>query len=245
MGPLEKHIMDMLDGGRLRIKLNTPLAVGAAVANRSREALKGRRAVVERDQRALDHLEGQLGAFREDMRRDFKFQQSHADVALQDMNTRAGDFFDRELQLSKLTSLIQPGKLRDRFANTVVKDVEASVDRHVQETIAWMVDKERKQHTATVAYLRRGTQMTDWASSGQLVGRAAGDTADVGVARHALRFDAMRTSELDRLAESARKILQEYDTKEEANRLASRVQSSMLQTAAFEIGAGERDSTLI
>ena len=70
-------------------------------------------------------------------------------------------------------------------------------------------------------------------------------SADVGVARHALRFDAMRTSELDRLAESARKILQEYDTKEEANRLASRVQSSMLQTAAFEIGAGERDFTLI
>ena len=45
------------------------------------------------------HLEGQLGAFKEDMRRDFKFQQSHADVALQEMNTRAGDFFDRELQV--------------------------------------------------------------------------------------------------------------------------------------------------
>ena len=96
--------------------------------------------------------------------------------------------------------------------------------------------------------------MTDWASSGQLVGGAAGDTADtrnigdtgdmgnMGKMGGNLRFDAMRTSELDRLAESARKILQEYDTKEEANRLASRVQSSMLQTAAFEIGAGERDT---
>ena len=94
--------------------------------------------------------------------------------------------------------------------------------------------------------------MTDWASSGQLVGGAAGDTADttgdmgdtgnMGNMGRNLRFDAMRTSELDRLAESARKILQEYDTKEEANRLASRVQSSMLQTAAFEIGAGERDT---
>jgi len=221
-GALEEFILSRLDSGeRLRLKLENPLGVAGNLMRRYQEVIAQRQELLQGDFQTLDIIEEQLEAYQGDMRHDFQFQRSRIDNVLYQMAERGDKFFEETLRLARLFELVNTERLRGDFERQVVGDTSLQIERHVNELIDWMIDKDYRQWQAVMEFLnRRASQHAD-----RMVGQVSSD------------FEFNRQNLLANVGRSAREVISSYDREAEALKLAQEVQRAIIQTAAVEVGA--------
>lgn len=155
------------------------------------------------------------------MRRDFSYQRSRVENVLYAMIERGDQYFDEVLRLTRVMELMNSEKLRGDFTREVVADTSREIERHVNELIDWMIDKDYRQWRAVMDYLkRRAEKHTD-----RMVGQVNTD------------FELNRQNLLTTIGRNAQRLVDSYDREAEALKLAQGVQSAIFQTAAVEVGA--------
>lgn len=219
---LERYILTTLDAGqRLRLKLENPLGVIDRLTAHYRQVIADRQDVLKGDFQTLDTIEEQLSAYEADMRRDFKYQRSHVDNVLYEMAERGDRFFDETLRISRIFDLVNAEKVRGEFEREVVGDTSRLIERHVNELIDWLVERDYRQWRAVMDYLnRRASQHAD-----KLVGQVTGE------------FEFNRQTMLASVGREAQHVVDGYDREAESLKLAQEVQKAIIQTAAVEVGA--------
>ncbi len=219
---LEEYILRRLDAGeRLRLKLENPIGVAAHLIDRYSELVRRRQELLRGDFETLDVIEEQLAAYQEDMRRDFKYQSSRVDNVLYAMAERGDRFFDETLRLARILDLVNGEKVRAEFERQVVGDTSREIERHVNDLIDWLVDRDYRQWRDIMAYLnRRATQHAD-----RIVGQMGSD------------FELNRQAMIASVGRAAQQVVEGYDREAESLKLAQEVQRAIIQTAAVEAGA--------
>jgi hypothetical protein len=219
---LEQYILSTLDASaRLRLKLENPLGVATRLLDRYAERIRTRQEVLKGDFQTLDIIEEQLDAYQTDMRRDFKFQRSHVDNVLYEMAERGDRFFDEVLRIARVFDLLNGEKVRGEFERQVVADTSLQIERHVNELIDWLVDRDYRQWRAVMEYMtRRATHHAD-----KMVGQVTTD------------FEFNRQNMLASVGREAQEVVNSYDREAESLKLAQEVQRAIIQTAALEVGA--------
>ena len=220
--PLEQYILDFLDAGeRVRLQLSNPVGIAAALIANYQEVIRQRQALLKGDFQALDAIDQQLAAYQNDMRRDFRYQSDRVDNVLYEMAERGDRFFDENLRITRVVELVNSERLRGEFERRVLADSSRAVERHVDELIDWLIERDYRQWQAVMEFIeRRSLQHTD-----QMIGEVRGE------------FDFNRQNLLKSIGRSAQEVVDSYDREAEALKLAKDVQRAIIQTAAVEAGA--------
>ncbi|HMN27617.1 MAG TPA: hypothetical protein PKE45_05625 [Caldilineaceae bacterium] len=183
--------------------------------------INGRQDLLRSDFQTLDTIEEQIRAYETDMRRDFKYQLSHIDNVLYEMSERSDQFFDEAMRLGRIFDLMNGDKLRAEFERKVVADTSRQIERHVNELIDWLVDKDYRQWQTVMEYLdRRASQHSD-----RIVGSVTSN------------FEFGRQKLIASVGREAQHVVDSYDREAESLKLAQEVQTAIIQTAAVEVGA--------
>ena len=219
---LEQYILDFLDAGeRVRLQLSNPVGIAAALIADYQEVIRQRQSLLKGDFQALDAIDQQLAAYQNDMRRDFRYQSDRVDNVLYEMAERGDRFFDENLRITRIVELVNSERLRGEFERRVLADSSRAVERHVDELIDWLIERDYRQWQAVMEFIeRRSLQHTD-----QMIGQVRGE------------FDFNRQNLLKSIGRSAQEVVDSYDREAEALKLAKDVQRAILQTAAVEAGA--------
>ena len=117
---------------------------------------------------------------------------------------------------------MKKNEVQQRFQKEVVGDTTEVIDRHIQELVDWMVDRDLRQWKSIVDYVNRRRQAT---YDHNLIGEIGGN------------FEYNRNQLLQSIAQDANKVVQSYDREYEAGKLALSIQSAVAQTVAMEVGA--------
>ena len=221
-GVLEQYILDFLDAGeRVRLQLSNPIGIAAALIANYQEVIDQRQALLQGDFQALDAIDQQLAAYQSDMRRDFRYQSDRVDNVLLQMAERGDSFFDENLRITRIIELVNSERLRGEFERRVLADSSRAIERHVNELIDWLIDRDYRQWQAVMEFIeRRSLQHTE-----QMFGRVGGE------------FDFNRQNLLKSIGRSAQEVVDSYDREAEALKLTQEVQRAIIQTAAVEAGA--------
>lgn len=221
-GALERYMLESLDATeRLRLKLENPLGVASHLVEKYNGVIADRKHLLNDDFRTLDTIDEQLSAYQEDMMRDFQYHSSRIENILYEMIERGDAFFDKNLRMLNIPSLMNSDKLRADFEREVVADTSVRIERHVNDMIDWIVDKDYRQWRDIMDYLgRRSMQHSD-----RIVGQVQSE------------FDMNREKLLESIGRKARTVVNNYDRESESNKMAADVQRALIQTAAVEVGA--------
>ncbi len=220
--PLEAYVLKTLDATeRVRLKLENPIGIAGRLLESYSERIVGRKQVLRDDFAALDTIEEQLSVYAADMRRDFKYHLSHVENVLYAMAERGDRFFDETLSIWRVWDLVNGDKLRAAFEREVVADTSREAERHINELVDWLVEREYRQWRDLTEYLgRRASQYPD-----QIVGKLGSD------------FELSRRGLIDSVGRSAQRIVDSYEPRAESAKLLQEVQNAMIQTAAVEVSA--------
>ncbi len=220
---LESFIRDTLDEkSRIQLKLLNPLGVGQHLVNRYHQLTLDRIDLLREDLDMLSDVEAQLGVYREDMQRDFKYRMAEIDNILFEMEQRGDAFFEETFRLPRFLDLLSKSRIQQQFENIVVADVSQRIERSVTELIDWLVDANFRQWQAVHEHVseRRKNHQS----------RIVGDTT-VGT----FHYDRERL--IDAVGQEAYHVVDAYDKTTEARQIAEGAQEAVAASAAIEIGA--------
>jgi hypothetical protein len=203
----------------VRLKLASPVGVGERLAGRYLEVAEQRLGLLAGDVGALDDIESQLGVWRQDMEREFRFRLSDVDKELHAFENRGHEFFDDTLRLGRVADLLNRSRLRADFERKVVADLPREIERRVAEVIDWMVDSELKLWQGVSSRLAQRQ-----AEHGDRITGAGS-------------FETDRSRLLARVGDAARTTVEGYDRERESARLADSVQAAVAGAALLEVGA--------
>jgi small GTP-binding protein len=219
---LESYIVATLDEAeRVRLKLLNPLGVGAHLVDKYQEVIAERLGLLKDDFAAIQDIEGQLGMYKEDMTREFRYRLSDVDNVLHEFESRGMEFFDETMRVARILDLINKSKLKADFERKVVADAPKVIEQRVTEVIDWIVSSDLRQWQAVMDHLQR--RRAEHAE--RIVGQVGGS------------FDYDRSRLLDTVGRSAQRAIESYDKEAEANRLVESVQGAVAGTALVEVGA--------
>lgn len=206
---------------RMRLKLQNPLGVGARFIDHYATVIAQRQHLLRDDFETLDTVEEQFAAYERDMRRDFAYQSSRVENVLYEMVERGDKYFDDVLRLTRIVELVNGEKLRGEFEREVVGDTSHQIERHVNELIDWMIDKDYRQWRQVMDYLRRRAEQ----HADRLVGKVESE------------FEINRKRLLATIGHNAQRVAESYDRETESLKIAQEVQRAVYQTAAVQVGA--------
>jgi small GTP-binding protein len=219
---LEAHVTATLDEGeRVHLKLGNPLGVGLRLAGKALAAVDGRLDLLRQDVAALEEVETQLGTYREDMSREFRYRLADVDNLLHLFEQRGDEFFDETLRLGRIFDLLDRAKLKSAFEKQVVAEVPRQIEERVAGVIDWMVASDLRQWQGVMEHVERRRA----AHAERIVGRVGGT------------FDVDRSRLLETVGRAARRAVESYDEEAEAGRMADGVRSALASTALVEVGA--------
>ena len=219
---LEDYVVSTLDEAeRVRLKLANPLGVGEHLAARYREVVAGRLELLADDLAALDDVERQLAAYREDLEREFAYRLADVEKVLAEVENRGVEFFDDTLRLGRVFDLLNRERIKGEYARRVLADAPRQIEAKVQGIIDWLLAAELRQWQAVVDHLsRRKDRYAD-----RIVGQTGGS------------FDYDRARLLESVGGTARRTVEGFDHDQEAQRLADSVQGAVAGAALLEVGA--------
>src|SRR5215213_11158226 len=100
---LESYITDLLDeGGRVRLKMESPLGVVDELNRRYRGAVDERLALLEEDFRTAENVESQLELYKEDMGRDFEARMAEIENIVLRMNERGDAWLEENIRFTNI-----------------------------------------------------------------------------------------------------------------------------------------------
>ena len=215
---LERYLLDTLDAPRrFRLKLATPLGVGAALATRYRAIATERVALIGDDLEVLADVERQLASYRTDMDRGFEARTAAVEKELVDMEARGRQFFEDTLRIGRVVDLLNRARVQKEFEEQVVADAPVQIERRVSELIDWLVDQDFRQWQAVTSRLAAGHR--------QHAERVLG-SPDVGT------FHNDRSRLIDSVGREAQRVVDTYDRRREAATIADQARVSVAAAAA-------------
>jgi small GTP-binding protein len=219
---LERYIHDTLDeGSRLRLKFLNPLGVGDRLVNKYTEITANRLTLLSDDVETLDNLERQLGIYRQDMGRDFNFRLADIENILYDMEKRGNAYFDETMRVARIFDLLNKERIRRGFEQQVVADTPQAIEQKVTELIDWLVNSDLRQWQRVMDYMdKRKHEYED-----RMVGDVGGS----------FRYD--RDHLVESVGKAAQRVVEMYDTSEEAHKMATNAQMAVAGTAFAEASA--------
>jgi len=220
LGALERAIARRLGEDRLRLKLLSPLGVARRTAEHYRAVLDNRLELLSTDRRTLEEIERQRQQFEKDMRREYEGYLSRIENVLLEVEKRGNAFFDDTVQLRKIFMLMNTERVREAFENRVLKNVESDIDRAVGDMVDWFIQRNLQlwEDVMTFVNERRAAERE------RVIGEVGG------------RFQYDRQVLVRSLQERSETVLETYDQKAEAARLADSLQSSVVQSGLLEVG---------
>ncbi len=219
---LERFIAESLDErARVRLKLLNPLVVGRRLEEASRSVLDARLGLLADDVAAIADIERQLGAYREDMEREFRFRLSDVENLLYEFETRGMAYFEETLRIGRVFDLINKARVKAEFERQVVGETPQAIEARVGELIDWLVAAELRQWQAVTRHVERRREH----HADRIVGEVGGG------------FEYDRDRLLATVGRTSQRTLETYDRAGEAERMASSVQLAVAQAALIEVGA--------
>src|SRR5215204_4848451 len=220
---LESYVTDLLDeGGRVRLKMESPLGVVGELNRRYRGAVDERLVLLEEDFRTAENVESQLELYKEDMGRDVEARIAEIENIVLKMNERGDAWLEENIRFANIRELFRQEKMSERFKREVVGDTEELVDERMDQLIDWMVDRNLKQWRTVVEYVNRRRQA-------EYDERLIGEVGD--------SFEYNRGQLLQSAGKNAQNVVQRYDRERESEKLSLSIQGAVAQTAALEVGA--------
>jgi small GTP-binding protein len=220
---LESYVTELLDeGGRVRLKMESPLGVVDELNRRYRGAVNERLALLKEDFRTAENVESQLELYKEDLGRDFEARMAEIENIILRMNERGDAWLEENIRFANIPELFRQQKVSERFGREVVADTEELVDERVDELIDWMVDRNLKQWRMVVEYVNRRRQA-------EYDERLIGEVGD--------GFEYNRGRLIRSVGKNAQDVVQRYDRERESEKLALSIQGAVTQAAALEVGA--------
>ena len=219
---LERFITTSLDApGRIQLKLLNLLGVGAALTDRHAAIVRERLALLADDYTTIGEVERQLGAYQEDLTRDFEFRMADIDKILLEMERRGQDYFDDTLRIGRMFDLLNRSRIQRGYEQKVVGDAPAQIERKVGELVDWLVAADLRQWQAVTTHLaERRRQYKD---------RIVGD--DSG------QFHYDRTRLIDSTTRETQRVVDSYDPGRESQAIADNARNAVAATAAAGAGA--------
>ena len=219
---LEGFIASTLDApGRVQLKLLNPLGVGTALVERHAAIIRERLALLKDDFATLDEVDRQLGVYEKDLQRDLEFRMADLDRILLEMERRGQDYFDDTIRIGRVMDLLNRSRIQQGFEQQVVADAPQQIEKKVGELVDWLVAADLRQWQAVTTHLsERRRQYRD-----KIVGDDSG------------RFHYDRTRLIESVGREAQRVVETYDRRHEAQRLADDTRNAVAAAAAAGAGA--------
>jgi small GTP-binding protein len=221
MDALESFVTRTLhESVRVRLKLLNPLEVALHVVEQAEQIVKERLALLKEDFALLEELEGQLRLHREDLARNLRYRLAEVEKVLFELERRGGDFLDRTLRVLRLVGLLDAGRTRGAFEGEVVADLPRVVERRVDEIGDWMAASEAGH----------------WQGIAERVQRRQAVHADrMGEAKGAFAYEP--SPSLKELRREVQRVVEGYDHRTAARRLAETARGAAVTTILLEAAA--------
>ncbi len=218
---LEEYLVARLDEQeRIRLKLQNPLGVGQHLAAKYLRQAEEQLTLLQDDVDAIDEVSRQLGLYKEDMTREFNYRLAEVDNALFALENRGVAFFDETVRLGRAFDLVNKSAIRAEFERKVIADTPRVLEERVNTIIDWLVGGNLRQWQAITDYLaQRRMRYAD-----RIIGNVGS-------------YEYDRSRLLDSVGRAAQQVVQDYDQKDQAKRIAEAAQQAVAGTAIAEIGA--------
>jgi small GTP-binding protein len=225
--PLERYIRTTLDSSaRMRLKLQNPLGVGAALIDRYVTATRERLVALESDFTLLEDVEAQLKGFERDMAREFEGRMATVDNVLLEMERRGHDFFDDTMRIGRVMDLLNRSRVQEGFERQVVADAPQQIEKRVNDLIDWLVDADYRQWQRITRHLAdRRREFRD-----RIVG-------DERIDEESRPFHDERRRMVETVGRAAQTVVDTYDRRREASALADGARNAVAAAAAAGAGA--------
>jgi small GTP-binding protein len=221
----ERYIRTTLDSAaRMKLKLQNPLGVGAALIDRYTAVTRERLAALQSDFTLLDDVESQLAGFERDMARDLEGRMASVDNVLLEMERRGHDYFDDTMRIGRVMDLLNRSRVQEGFERQVVADAPQQIEKRVNDLIDWLVDADFRQWQAITRHLSdRRREFRD-----RLVGRGDEESRP---------FHDERRRMVETVGRAAQTVVETYDRRREASALADDARNAVATAAAAGAGA--------
>ena len=218
---LEAYIESTLAASeRLKLKLLNPLGVAQHIATHYREVITGRLLLLEDDRRTLEEVDRQLAQYERDMKREFEAYLTRIKTALLEVERRGDLFFDDVVKFSNIFGLMNSDKVRQDFEARVVRGADQEIDLAVAELVDWFIQRNLNLWEDVMVFVNER--------------RKAGDERVIGEVGGRFSYD--REQLIRSLRQSAEGVLENYDEKLEARRLADSLQGAVVQSGVLQVG---------
>ena len=222
-GPVEDYLLKTLDQEeRVRLKLLNPLNVGLRLASKYKDATFDRLKLLARDVEALQNIDQQLALYHQEMLRDFEPRLARLDVLLGDMERRGTQFFDENIRIGRIRSLMDSEGIKRAFEREVIGETPRQLEEEVGRVIDWIVERNHKLWQDVNTYIERR----------QLTRHHEGMIGDVGPS-----FSYNRQALLDSIGRVSREVVGSYNRDAESRSIANDIQGAFATTALAEAGA--------
>ncbi|HYN10100.1 MAG TPA: dynamin family protein [Vicinamibacterales bacterium] len=221
--PLERFVQETLDDkSRFHLKLSNPLGVGDTLARRYEAVADERLRLLGDDVAALDDIERQHSAYRDDLAHGFELRMAGVEKVLLEMEARGHAYFEDTLRVGRVFDLLNKPRIQREFEERVVGDAPARIDQLVSEIIDWLVDRDFRQWQALSAKL----SVRQSAHGDRILG-----APEIG------SFHADRAKLLESVGREAQRVVQTYDRSRESAAIADGARTAVAATAAVGAGA--------
>ncbi|WP_298820088.1 dynamin family protein [Chloroflexus sp.] len=230
MAAIEHFVVNTLDEEtRFRLKVLSPLGVARRITTRYLEATEARLATLRDDIQAIEQIERQLTLFGDDLKQDAEYHLAEIDRVLVAIQERGDRFCDETIRLGRIRELLDGNRLRAAFEQEVIGDAYQQLDQRVQKLIDWLMEKNLRLQQSVDEFV----QQRALAHRDRILGNIGGS------------FDYNRQALLDSIGRAAQTAVTGYNRQQEAQQLASEVQSSVAATAITGVGALGLGATLV
>ena len=220
---LERYVQQTLDDqSRFQLKLSNPIGVGETLARRYEAVAAERLQLLAADVSALDDIDRQLAASRDDVARGFELRMAGVETVLLEMEARGHAYFEDTLRVGRVFDLLNKSRIQREFVERVVADAPARIDEHVSEIIDWLVDQDFRQWQAL---------------SSKLAARHSAHGDRILGAPEIGTFHADRARLLESIGREARRVVQTYDRTRESAAIADGARAAVAAAAAMGAGA--------
>ena len=227
-GPLESYILHTLNAKeRGKLKLQNPLGIAAHYIKKYQDEQTQRALVIKEDLQTLERIDNEIEAFRAELMGEYTYHEERIDSVLYSLNERARNFLDENLVLTNAFNLARSEHLKEEFEKRVVSDAPAQIDAFINDMIDWILAKQAKQWSRVVEYAVHRQQISNLTN---------GYDAQNVMSSLKAQYSYNRGLMIANLGGGAKKVVDTFDKRKEADMIAATVKAAIFQTAAFEIG---------
>jgi hypothetical protein len=178
--------------------------------------------ILSADITTLENIDRQMTAFHEEMLRDFQPRLAAVESLLTQMESRGMAFFDENVRIGKIRSLLRPERVRQDFEKQVIGETLRLLDEEVNRLIDWVAERNIRLWHDIQSYIDR-----------QKISRHHDEMiGEVGAG-----FHYNRQALFDSLGRASKEVLNTYDREAESRTMSNEVRASFTGTALTEAGA--------